>query len=179
MFDVITVGSATVDVFAKPHFSELIKVITPKGEEDLLAFPTGSKILIDEMSITTGGGGTNCAAAFSTLGNNVAFLGKIGIHSNADQVLYELKKHNITSLAIQEHHFNTGFSIVLDSLEHDRTILAYKGSNNDLKYNEIDQKKLKTRWFYFSSMIGDSMKTQKKLASFANKNPIKIAYNPS
>ena len=179
MFDVITVGSATVDVFAKPHFSELIKIIKPKGEEDLLALPVGSKILIDEIAITTGGGGTNCAVAYSRLGNKVAFLGKIGIHSNAEQVLTELKKENVTSLAIAEHQFNTGFSIVLDTLEHDRTILAYKGSNNDLKFSEIDLTKLKTKWFYFSSMVGDSMTTQKKLAKWAHKNKIKIAYNPS
>ena len=86
---------------------------------------------------------------------------------------------NRANSPIKIYQFNTGFSIVLDTLEHDRTILAYKGSNNDLKYNEIDLKKLNTKWFYFSSMMGDSMTTQKKLASYANKNNIKIAYNPS
>ena len=49
MYDVITVGSATLDVFAKTRFSELIKIIDPKGETDLLAFPSGSKIIFDEL----------------------------------------------------------------------------------------------------------------------------------
>ena len=74
MYDVITVGSATVDVFAKTHFSELIKIIDPKGETDLLAFPSGSKILIDDLEFTAGGGGTNTAVALSRLGHKVGFL---------------------------------------------------------------------------------------------------------
>ena len=34
MYDVITVGSATVDVFAKSRFSELIKIIDSNKETD-------------------------------------------------------------------------------------------------------------------------------------------------
>ena len=67
MYDVITVGSATLDVFARTRFSEIIKIIDPKGETDLLAFPVGTKILIDELDFTTGGGGTNTAVALARL----------------------------------------------------------------------------------------------------------------
>ena len=31
MYDIITVGSATLDVFAKTKFSELIKIMDSKG----------------------------------------------------------------------------------------------------------------------------------------------------
>ena len=92
MYDVITVGSATLDVFAKTRFSELIKIIDPKGETDLIAFPSGSKILVDELEFTTGGGGTNTAVAFSRLGHKVAFVGKLGQGTNSEFINKDLKK---------------------------------------------------------------------------------------
>lgn len=178
MYDVITVGSATFDVFARTKFSELIKIIDPKGETDLLAFPSGSKILIEDLKFTTGGGGTNTATALARLGHKVAFLGKLGLDSNSDFIKKELKKEKVDLLCVYGRD-QSGYSLILDTLEHDRTILTYKGINDQLKYSEIPYKKLKTKWFYFSSMLKDSFQSLEKLAEFAQKNNIKIAFNPS
>lgn len=178
MYDAITVGSAAVDVFAKTHFSELIKIIDPKGETDLLAFPSGSKILIDGLEFSTGGGGTNTAVALSRLGHKVAFLGKLGQGTNSDFIHKNLVKEKI-DLLCSHGKGNAGYSIILDTLEHDRTILAYKGINDDLRNQDVPYKKLKTKWFYFSAMMEQSFKTLEKLSKFAQKNKIRIAFNPS
>jgi ribokinase len=180
MYDIITVGSSTVDVFAKTKFSELIKIFDKKGETDFLAYPTGSKILIDDLEFTTGGGATNTAVSFARLGHRVACISKMGCGGNAEKVKNHLKKDHVdTSLLICDKKGKTGFSIILDSLEHDRTILAFKGSNNNLRFSDINLKKLNTRWFYFSTMIESSFKTLEKLARFAEKKKIKIAFNAS
>ncbi len=178
MYDVITVGSATLDVFARTRFSELIKIIDPKGETDLLAFPTGSKILIDELEFTTGGGGTNTAVAFSRLGHKIAFVGKLGQGTNSEFINKDLKKEKIELLCAYGKG-QSGYSVILDTLEHDRTILVYKGINDELKYNEVPYKKLKTKWFYFSAMMNESFHTLERLAEFAQQNKIKISFNPS
>lgn len=73
----------------------------------------------------------------------------------------------------------TGYSVVLDSFQDDRTILTHKGCNNQLKFKEINLDLLRTKWFYFSSMMEESLETQKKLAEFAEINKIKVAFNPS
>jgi ribokinase len=180
MYDIITVGSSTVDVFAQTKTSELIKIFDKKGETDLLAYPTGSKILIERLEFTTGGGATNTAVSFARLGHKVAIISKMGSGTNAEQVKSHLKKDKIdASLIISDKNGRTGFSIILDSLEHDRTILAFKGSNNELKFSEINLKKLSTKWFYFSTMMEESFKTTEKLAVFAQKKGIKIAFNAS
>lgn len=178
MYDVITVGSATIDVFARTRFSELIKIIDPKGETDLLAFPSGSKILIDELEFTTGGGGTNTAVAFSRLGHKVAFLGKLGEGTNSDFIHKNLVKEKIDLLCAHGKG-NAGYSIILDTLDHDRTILAYKGINDELKLKDVPFKKLKTKWFYFSAMMEESFTTMEKIAEYAQQKKIKIAFNPS
>lgn len=180
MYDIITVGSSTVDVFAKTNFSELIKIIDSKGETDLLAYPTGAKILIENLNFTTGGGATNAAVALSRLGHKVACISKTGCGANAEKVKKHLKRDKVdTSLIICDKNGRTGYSIILDSLEHDRTILTFKGSNNDLKFSELNLNKLKTKWFYFSTMMDESFKTLEKLAKFAEKNNIKVAFNAS
>ena len=178
MYDVITAGSATIDVFARTKFSELIKIIDPKGETDLLAFPAGSKILIDELEFTTGGGGTNTAVALSRLGHKVAFLGKLGEGTNSQFIHKELRKEKIDLLCAHGHG-HSGYSVILDTLEHDRTILTYKGINDELKYSDIPLRKLKAKWFYFSAMMHESFHTLEKLADFAQQHGIKVAFNPS
>ena len=178
MYDVITVGSATVDVFAKTHFSELIKIIDPKGETDLLAFPSGSKILIDDLEFTAGGGGTNTAVALSRLGHKVGFLGKLGQGTNSDFIHKNLMNEKIDLLCAHGNG-NAGYSVILDSLDHDRTIFTYKGINDKLKAEDVPFKKLKTKWFYFCAMMGESFETLEKIAEYAQKNKIKIVFNPS
>jgi len=177
MYDVITVGSSTVDVFARTEYH---KVIHSKSNKNYVAYPVGAKILINELNTTVGGGGTNTAVSLARLGHKVAYLGKLGSFGNAQRVINELKKEKVdTSLIAISKNYRTGYSVILDSLKHDRTILTYKGSNDDLGFSDVKVSKLKTKWFYFSSMMGKSFKTLEKIASYAAKNNIKIALNIS
>lgn len=178
MYDVITVGSCTVDAFARTRFSELIKIMKPDGERDLLAYPTGAKVLIEELKFSTGGGGTNTAVCLSRLGHKVAYLGRMGDDENGEFIINRMKKEKVDML-VSRGKGHSGYSMILDSLEHDRTILAYKGENNNLKYKDVPLKKLKTKWFYFSSMMEKSLVSMNKLAEFASKKKIKIAFNAS
>ena len=177
-YDFITVGSATFDVLARTNFSEVIKIIDPKGETDLLAFPSGAKILINELEFSTGGGGTNAAVSLSRLGHKVAFLGKLGDGTNSEFIRKNLVNEKISMLCAHGKGM-VGYSVILDTLEHDRTILAYKGINDDLHNEDVPYKKLRAKWFYFSSMMNESFRTMEKLADFAQKNEIKIVFNPS
>ncbi len=178
MYDIITVGSATIDAFAMTEMAEAISIKNPKQEEVFLSYPAGSKILINDLHFFTGGGGTNSAVSLSRLGLKVAYLGNLGNDDNGDLIINLLKKDKVDFIGTTTKE-KTGYSVVLDSMETDRTILAYKGSNNNLRFSKINKKKLKTNWFYFSSMIEESFKTLEKLAEYAEKNNIKILFNPS
>jgi len=172
MFDIITVGSGLVDAFASTKLGEV-----RKDGKKLIAYPVGSKILIKDLKFLIGGGGTNTAVSFSRLGFDVAYLGKIGSDKNGDEILGLLEKEKVKFIGVREGV--TGYSIILDSKEHNRTILTYKGASDKLKYREISLNKLKTKWFYFSSMLNDSLATLKDLIKFATWSDIKIAFNPS
>lgn len=177
MYEVITVGSATMDVFADAA-SELIKIKTPQKEEALIAYPAGSKILIKNLSFLSGGGGTNAAVSLARLGHKVGYLGRIGCDDRGEIILKELRKEKVDFLGTKGKE-GSGYSIILDTLEGDRTILVYKGANNTLSFNEINLKNLKTKWFYFSSMVNESYNTLERLTEFAQHNQIKVLFNPS
>lgn len=168
MYDIITMGSSSTDVFVKTE---------AKNKSSFMCYPIGEKILIEDIKFFTGGGGTNSAVAFSKMGFKTAYLGKVGNDNNANTIINELKKEKVDFIGKKSKGV-TGYSIILDSHKlNDRTILTYKGINNDLGYREVG--KINTKWFYFSSMLGKSFQTQKILAEYARKKGIKISYNIS
>lgn len=176
LYDIITIGSATVDVFADTS-SQLVKFITQNGENDFIAYPSGSKILISDLNFTVGGGGTNTAVSFARLGFKTAFLGKLGTDENSFKVIHLLESEKIDFIGSRGGQ--TGYSVILDSVEHDRTILTYKGSNNLLSEEDINYEKLESKWLYSSSMIGQSFETLKQLFLSMYKKGVHIAFNPS
>lgn len=150
---------------------------TRKKDEVCMAYPVGEKILINHLDFQIGGGGTNTAVAFSRLGLSTAYLGKIGKDENGAKVFKLLQDEKVKFIGPVGKM--TGFSVILDSIKDDRTILTHKGCNDNLKYSEIHESLLETKWFYFSSMVGESLQTIKEIAKYAQKENIKVAFNPS
>lgn len=170
VYDVVTFGSAVVDTFVNTDTNEKHKDI---------CYPIGSKILIQKLKFDIGGGATNTGVAFARLGLNTGCICKLGNDENAQKILNLLKKENIKFLGKIDDNAQTGYSVILNSNQHNRTILTFKGANNDLKFNELNLKKIKTKWLYYSSVLGSSFETQKKLAIELKSKGVKLAFNPS
>ncbi|MBU0758734.1 MAG: carbohydrate kinase family protein [Nanoarchaeota archaeon] len=176
-YDVITIGSATIDIFANSD-SELITIKNKHGEEELLAYPLGSKILIKKIDFQIGGGGTNTAVSFARLGFKTGYMGCLGDDLRGNQVVDLLKKEKIDFVG----HFEkakTNLSIVLDSIENDRTILVYKDASDKLKFSKLGLKKYKAKLVYSSSMINNGFNTIVNVSKWCKKNKILFAFNPS
>jgi ribokinase len=169
-FDIITFGSAVVDVFVHTDTIE---------RKNQISYPVGGKILIKELRFDIGGGGTNTAVAFARLGFKTGYIGKIGMDENGDRDLNLLKKENVKFLGKRYKDLMTGYSVILDSRGGERTILTYKGANNDITIEDTSLRKLKSKWAYFTSLMGKGFETQKKLAPILKNRGIKIAFNPS
>ncbi|MBR9691609.1 carbohydrate kinase family protein [Candidatus Woesearchaeota archaeon] len=167
MYDVITIGSATIDVFAN---------ISKKVHECRL----GDKVLIEEIVFETGGGGINPAVALSRMGLKAAFLGKLGHDHNAFKILHELKKENVKIIKTTPSKYSTSYSFILKSKqEKDRILFIHKGASDHLLYSEINKSELNTKWIYLATMLNQSFKTANKIAKYAKKNNIRLMFNPS
>lgn len=176
-YDIITVGSATLDVFAQTD-NETIDIHTKRSTEKLIAYPLGSKILINKINFEVGGGGTNTAVCASKIGLKTAYLGNLGRDQNGENVINLLKQEKVDFIGSKTNDM-TNYSIILDSFDTDRTILVYKGSSEKFEFDNIPKTKLKTKWFYLCAMVGKGYKQLEKIAKYASENDIKIAFNPS
>jgi len=166
-FDIVTFGRAVVDAFVDTEFNK---------QSNSFNYQAGSKILVHDLKFDIGGGATNTAVAFSRFGFNTASIFKIGDDNNGQDILSMMKKEKIKFLGSIAKN-KTGYSIILDSKGRSRTILTFKGPGNNIKYSEIPN--FKTKWLYFSSVLGESFETQKKLATKLKKQGTKLAFNPS
>ena len=177
MYDIITFGSATKDIFLKTHKSKILKdqdFMTGKG----VCFNLGSKIDVDEIVFGSGGGGTNTAVAFAKQGFKVAYCGVVGDDLAGKEIIQELKSYKIdTKLIIESKNKATNHSVVLMTSGDDRTILVYRGASESLKKTDISWKKLKAKWFYIAPLAGDSDDVFEAIIDYAKKNNVRVALN--
>jgi sugar/nucleoside kinase (ribokinase family) len=177
MYDVITIGAATRDVYLKSPAFDLIKSDEfSTGVGECLAL--GSKNEASEIFLDTGGGATNAAATFGNLKFKVAVISRVGNDSAGRDVVDVLreKKADISLIQRDKKHLTT-YSTLLLTGTGQRSVLVYRGASNFIEWNEAPKNKLKTKWFYITS-LGGNIKLLKSIFSFAKKNNVKIAWNP-
>jgi len=182
MFDIITFGSATWDVFLKPKPSSAWQVaknkkfITGKG----ICLNLGSKIDVEEIYFSSGGGGTNTAATFAKQGFRTACCATVGGDLAGKQIIKELKGFGVDCQFIFKTELKpTNHSIILSVAGQDRTILVYRGASEELNSNQIPWSKIKqAKWFYLAPLSGKLAKLTQKIVDFGYSNKIKIAFNP-
>ncbi|MDO8504672.1 MAG: PfkB family carbohydrate kinase [Candidatus Liptonbacteria bacterium] len=155
MFDCLTIGMATRDVFVK---SDAFKVLKDPAHLEKLGFPTGEaqcfalggKIEIEKPVITVGGGAANAAVTFARQGYKTAVLVKLGDDDGGKAVLRSLKKEKIVNLSLVSADKGTAYSVILLSPEGERTILVYRGASEEMQKQEIPFRKLKAKWAYIA-----------------------------
>lgn len=179
MFDVITIGSATLDVFIESDDANIVSVSSKDKRSDFMSFPYGSKIEITDFSRSLGGGAVNTAMNFQKLGLNTSTIVKLGHDEIAPVIIEKIKNAGIdTENIIKSDKGLTGFSIILVSFQGDRTVLAHRGQNALIKEKDIDFDKIKnTEWIYVAPLAGESNKMLDKIAAFAKENNIQLAIN--
>lgn len=179
MKDVITIGSATMDVFVECDDAGIVSVRRKDGKFEFMSYPYGSKMEISDFDTQVGGGGINTATNFANLGYETGAIFKVGddIYSKGIFDFFKDKKVDLSTI-IQDQKDSTGFSIILTSFEGDRTVLAHRGANAHLKKSEINFEKLKeAKLLYLAPLNGDSNKILDDIVHFAKENGIYVCFN--
>lgn len=176
-FDIITIGSATRDaVFKSKEFKTIENADFKTGKA--LAVSLGSKIKIDEVNFTTGGAATNAAVSFARQGLKTSAIFRIGNDINGAAIKEEMLSENIDIIFIQtDEKLATAYSAVLEEIRGERTILNYRGANKNLNPDEIPWNRIKTKWFYLTSLSGN-LKFLENVVKNAKQNNSFIAWNP-
>jgi len=180
MYDIITIGGATQDIFVETDEGKIFNVESISEKQSYLCFDYGAKIELDKSAYDIGGGAANTAVNFSNLGLKTGIVVKVGKDIVSQAVFERLNLNNIdTSMIITSKKLNTGFSVILTSYEGDRTVLTHRGANSSIKLENIDWEKIKqAKWLYVASLSGNSNHILDKFAEFAEENGVNMAFNP-
>ncbi len=179
MCDVITIGSATMDVFVESDDANIVSVYTKNKKSEFMSYPYGAKVEISDFTSQVGGGGVNTAVNFANLGLKTSAIFKIGDDIYSDGVLESFKDKNVDlSNIIQDGNLSTGFSIILVSFQGDRTVLAHRGANAKLEKKDINFDAIKNaKLLYIAPLNGDSTKVLDDIATFAHENNVFVCFN--
>lgn len=172
---ILTIGAATQDVFLRN--SPEIKVKTENSHE-IFQLELGSKIDVDEIEITTGGGATNAATTFARQGLKTSFMGVVGDDPAGAEILKNLDDEFIDTSKVEiSERFHTDYSTVFLAPNGERTILTYRGASGHIFAENFEIKTGEFDWIYVSNLAG-RLDTVSKIFEEAYKKGAKIAWNP-
>ncbi|MFZ2152687.1 MAG: carbohydrate kinase family protein [Microgenomates group bacterium] len=170
MYDVISLGAATVDIFVKSDGLTL--------DNGKLTIPYSSKYETSDSLICSGGGATNSAVALSRLGLKTSCVSLLGNDPLSLFIFNDLKENNVsTDSLVHLNKEDTDYSVILVGPDGGRTIITNRGQSR-LEKEQMNWDKLaQTSWFYITSLEGN-LDLIEQLVGFASEHNIKIALNP-
>lgn len=174
---VLTIGSAVRDVFL---FSKLFKVMPMPGSPGVMAecVTLGSKIDVDSLTISTGGGATNAAATFANLGFATSLMSRIGDDANGREILAELAGRGInTSLVSVAKKESTAYSTLLTAEGGERTALVFRGASANFTEKDIKLSKITSNVVYLTSLAGN-VALALSIAKACERRGSMLAWNP-
>jgi sugar/nucleoside kinase (ribokinase family) len=179
MLDVVSIGSATLDIFLK---SDQFKI--NRHEQGVyLCEKYEGKIEAQELVMASGGGATNSAVSFARNGLRVAPIIEMGKDPASETILSELKREGVDlSFVIQEEAEITAVSVILLSGKGSGSIVTFRGASKMLTTGDIPFDKLGMilkpgGWIYLTSVGGD-MDLVERVLSWGKEKGRKVFWNP-
>lgn len=180
MYDCICIGSATQDVFVLSRGAQIHRLQQTEREQSYLAFEYGSKVMVEELFITAGGGAVNTSTGLAQLGLRSAIVCEVGQDSPAAMIREALQGGGVdVSLMVINSCLHTGYSVILTGFDGDRTVLVHRGAARDLTCEEVPWPLLtNSQWLFLGAMAGESVLIWDEMANFVSQHEVKLAINP-
>ncbi len=164
-FDVITIGTATQDIFY-PLANDGFK------------FEKGAKAEVGAPFCSVGGGAVNAAVTFARQGFKTAALFRVGKDAAGESIVREVEKEGIAAWAHADSGEATGQSAVLLYPDGERTVLAHRGAADNLPLKDVPFSKFKAKWAYIAPANIDGP-VMGHIVDHCYAQGISVAFNPS
>ena len=178
MARIVSLGSALQDIYLVDHDD-----LAPTSIGSAAIFGkilVGSKVDIDKLYFSVGGGGVNSAVTFSRNGHEAIFMGNISHDAAGAAVLKVLDREGVDASYIRFlERRTTGTSVILlDSRSGERTVLTCRGASEQFgNLSEDDLELIQPDWLYVTTLRGD-MDTLERFFIRAKSLGAKIMFNP-
>lgn len=172
IYDVITIGEATIDAFMTIHDSSEKVNFDEKNNE--LRFKHGEKINVEKYDFQMGGNATNVAVGLTRLGLNAAPACEIGDDEFSIKIRNQMAREGVERVLVtQGKGRQSNFSVIIN-FKGDRTIF-----NEDLKReHKFNFDDIAAKYIYLTSLGEDWVAAYEYALEFAKKHGGKIAFNP-
>lgn len=178
-YDIITIGSATRDVYIES--SQIISVHDDAFQtHEGLCVGLGSKVEVDNLYFTTGGSAVNTAITFAHQGLDAGIVAKVGRDSRGNSIIERLKQAGVsTEFVLEDEKELTAYSLIIHAPTGERSIFVYRGASSHMEVAEVDLTILKnTEWIFVTHLAGESAALFEPFLAAAKEHNVKIALNP-
>jgi len=176
-YDVVTIGSAVLDIFMQ---SDKFKVVSSGDIPGGIAMCEvyGGKMEVEEVTIVSGGGATNCAVSFAKKELSTAVIAEMGNDPQALLVHRDLEEVGVdTRFLVQEQDETTAVSVILIAQDGGRSIMVHRGASAMLTKHDVPLDDLEARWMHISS-LGGNMDLLKTILTWAKQKRVRVSLNP-
>src|SRR3989344_1094268 len=143
MFDLISIGDATIDNYVLIHDAEVRCNLNKT--QCLLCVEYGDKIAVDRLTHSVAGNAPNNVVGAARLKLKSSIYANVGSDSSGQQITEKLKQENVDIRYIRVNEgMESNLSTIL-SFKGERTIFVY---HQDWKYQLPDLEL--SKWVYFS-----------------------------
>lgn len=173
MFDLISIGDATIDNFVQIHDGE-VRCNLDKTK-CFLCIEYGDKIAVDKLTHLVAGNSANNAVGGARLKLKSAIYVNVGSDPAGAQITEKLKEEGVnTSYVVVNEGMESNLSTVIN-FQGERTILVY---HQAWKYRLPDLEN--ARWTYFTSVSSSFTDSNllKELEAYLERTGAKLLYNP-
>lgn len=173
MFDFVTLGSATKDIFLFLDKSSL----KPGVKRHFLEIPTDKKIDVNKTLEFSGGSATNAAATFAAFGKKCAVISKIGNDEYGKFILDDLAKRRIDTRFVRVAEGETPFSDIIVSSNGEMILLVHRGIESTLSMDDLNLD-FESKWLYVGPLPQKSTALLTEVLKFAKNNGMRTVLNP-
>lgn len=173
MYDLISVGDATIDTFIKIHDAHVQCNINK--EDCVLCVSYGDKIAVDSIAHLVAGNAANNAVGSARLGMNSAIYVNVGEDDAGERIKNVIEKEGVDgSYIVVNKSMESNYSAVVN-FEGERTIFVYHQHWN-YRLPELEPAK----WVYLTSLSKSFAESTliKDLVDYLKETGAKLGYNP-
>lgn len=173
MFDLITIGDATIDTFIQIHDAEVRCAVNKTDCEICVKY--GDKIAVDKLTHQVAGNAANNAIGAQRLGLKSAIYVNVGDDPSGKLISDKLKEEGV----------DLGYVTVNKGCESNYSaVLNFKGERTIFVYHQAWKYKLPdldhARWIYFTSLSPSFIESNliNELIHYLERTGARLLYNP-